>query len=257
MISLLPLFISLAAATWIYFSLWFVISQHFKRLDLLDSAWGLGFVYVAVLTLFISNNFGFIPVLSTFFVSVWGVRLFWHITSRNIKKDEDARYKIYRGKWQKNFAMNAYFRLFMTQAVLLLVISLASVGAIIGDNFIAAFAGIGFLVWAFGIIFEAVSDWQLQQFITKRKTKDAIMDKGLWKYSRHPNYFGEIMVWAGAGLVALSAGNWWGLAGSVTIAFLIVKVSGVPLLEKKYAGNPNFDKYKQKTSVLIPLPPKT
>lgn len=253
--SIIPLLLILLLAIFVYISAWYVYGFLFlKRIDSLDSAWGLGFVYIALITLFISNNFETIPLLSTLLVMIWGIRLSYHITKRNMKKTEDPRYGKYREKFKSNLNQFVYIKLFLPQATLVLLISFASIGAINGDNFSSlAYAGLG--IWIVGIIFEATADAQLKSFLSKKTGK--LMTSGLWRYSRHPNYFGEITSWFGAGIVAVSAGNYWGLIGTLTIYILITKVSGVPLLEKKYEKNSEYQKYKTKTSKLIPLPQKS
>jgi steroid 5-alpha reductase family enzyme len=253
---LLPLFLILVIASIAYFSLWFIVGQRIKRLDVLDSAWGLGFIYLSILALLISESYSAISIAAVIFVSVWGLRMFAHITSRNIKKDEDFRYKAYRTKWNTNFTLKVFVRLYLAQALGLFVINLAAVSAIIGNDHYIPIAYFGFIVWGFGILYETLADYQLRQFIKFKNNPKEVMDRGLWRYSRHPNYFGEITAWLGAGLVGLSAGNSWGLIGSFSIYFFLTRVTGVPLLEKKYDNNQNYKNYKKRTSTLIPLPPK-
>ena len=116
---------------------------------------------------------------------------------------------------------------------------------------------IGTLIWVFGFVFESIGDKQLKQFISNPSNKGRVMNDGLWKYTRHPNYFGEVTQWWAIGIIALTFNNGWlGLIGPIVITFLIVKVSGVPLLENKYNGNPEYQAYKLETSMLIPLPNK-
>lgn len=251
-----PLFIILNFAAWLYISLWFAFGQYLKRHDVLDSAWGLGFAYLALISLLTFANFEPIPLIATGLVCLWGIRLFAHITSRNIKKAEDSRYAEYRRKWQKNFALNAYLRLYLPQALLMLVICSSAIAVITAESFYEPVAYIGLAIWLFGIVFESIADAQLRTFLSSKPAKGSIMDRGLWRYSRHPNYFGEITVWTGAAIVALSASVWWGVIGAITITFLITKVSGIPLLEKRYANDKNYQKYAKATSVLIPLPPR-
>ena len=227
---------------------------YLKRLDSLDSAWGLGFVYLAVISLVIMDNYETIPLIALLLVSIWGSRLFAHITARNMKKQEDARYAVYRKKFANNLNISVFTKLYLTQGALILIISTASVAAIISDDFIQPLATIGLIVWAFGIFYEAIADFQLRRFIRLKAGK--IMTGGLWKYSRHPNYFGEITAWSGAGLVAVSAGQYWGLIGPIIITYLLTRVSGIPLLEQKYKNDKSYQDYKKITSVLIPLPPK-
>ena len=249
------LLLILAFAMLIYMAAWFVFGfLYLKRLDSLDSAWGLGFVYLAVISLVIMDNYKIIPLLSLLLVSIWGIRLFVHITARNMKKQEDVRYAVYRKKFANNLNASVFTRLYLTQGALILLISTASVAAIISDDFIQPLAIAGLVVWTFGIFYEAVADLQLSRFIRLKTGK--IMTGGLWKYSRHPNYFGEITAWSGAGIVAASAGQYWGLIGPIVITYLLTRVSGIPLIEEKYKNDKSYQAYKKTTSVLIPLPPK-
>jgi len=252
--SLLVLLVVLLLAVWGYMTAWFVVAMWGNRVDLVDSAWGLGFVYVAWLTYAIIGHHGGVQQWSLLLVTLWGLRLFGHLTIRNMKKAEDRRYQVYREKWGKDFWQSSYLRIFSVQGLLLWLISWSTIGILSALSVpITWLAVAGLLVWGFGILFEAISDWQLQRFMQTRKTGQ-IMTGGLWKYSRHPNYFGEITAWWGAGLVAVSFRQWWGLIGSLTITYLIVKVSGIPLLEKHYEGNKEYEAYKKRTPVLIPLP---
>jgi steroid 5-alpha reductase family enzyme len=116
---------------------------------------------------------------------------------------------------------------------------------------------LGAAVWLAGFLFEAVGDYQLGQFKRKPESKGKIMTSGLWRYTRHPNYFGEAALWWGIWLAALSVeGGWAGIISPLTIGFLLLKVSGVTMLEKKYVGNEEFAAYARRTSAFFPMPPK-
>lgn len=242
-----------------FMTLWFGLAMYAKRVDVIDAAWGLVFLYLTGVTLMLDGRYEPFQWLVFGFVAVWGLRLFFHIATRLQNKSEDARYQAYRKKWGSSFTTNAFFRIFMVQAILAVVVAAPAVAAIVSPHSpIMWLAVIGFAIWGFGIVFEAIADWQLTKFTAKKagRSPNDIMDKGLWRYSRHPNYFGEITTWIGAGVVAVSTLQWWGLIGPIVLAFLIIKVSGIPLLEKRYASNPNYKVYKQKTPVLVPRIPK-
>ncbi len=248
------LFIALLAAAIGYITAWFVVARISDRLDVVDTAWGLGFVYVAWLAWILEGSPGGVPLLIVIFVSIWGGRLAIHILTRNLNKPEDHRYVVYREKWQPNFWAKAYVRIFVLQAVLLWAICSTAVAGITADapSFKPLLVA-GFVLWGVGIICEAVADYQLRVFV-KTKKPGQIMQTGIWRYSRHPNYFGELASWWGAALVALSFGQWWAVIGAGVITLLITKISGIPLLEKHYADNKDFQEYKKHTSILIPLP---
>lgn len=239
-------------------SLWFVVSLIKKRNDVADIAWGLGFVLLASVSYFISEASGVRGILVGILVSIWGLRLAWHIHARNKGKAEDYRYLAWRKEWGKWFYIRSYFQVYLLQGALLFLIILPvliinkSIGGGLGllDVF-------GFVVWIIGFYFESVGDAQLARFIKDPSSKGKIMQSGLWAYTRHPNYFGEVTQWWGIWLIALSVPNGWlGIIGPVTITFLILKVSGIPMLEKKMKENPEFADYKQRVSVFIPLPRK-
>lgn len=243
-------------ASLIYISLWYVLALRIKRIDIVDSAWGLGFVYIGLMSLLVQPTYGVVQTLTLALVAIWGVRLFAHITARNIKKTEDMRYVEYRRTWGNKFKLKAFTNIYLVQGLLIVLVSMPIIA--IMNHPSSEFNSLlvaGFAVWIFGILFEIVADHQLRQFL-KTRQKGQIMQGGLWKYSRHPNYFGEITCWWGASIVALGLGAWWGFIGALTITYLIVKVSGLPPLEKHYAKNKEYQQYKRKTSALIPLPPR-
>lgn len=256
---MLAFWIALLAILLTYMSLWYGLARYTGRLDVVDSAWGLGFVLVAWVSLGLRAHFGSLQVVSALLVSAWGLRLFAHIGNRNWRKrEDDHRYQELRQQWGAPWKRKAYTNVFLLQAVLLLAVSLPMTAiAWAGSPHLNAGVWIGWAIWLFGIGFEALADDQLRRFIKQRpKESHQIMDQGLWHYSRHPNYFGEVTTWWGAAIVAISTGEWWGLFGAVAITLLITKVSGIPPLEKHYDGNKDYEAYRRRTSVLIPLPPK-
>ena len=257
MFSLTEIFYTVALAVLAYMCAWFGIALLLKRRDVVDSAWGLGFVLIAVLTFSLKNNDHWATFAAVILTSIWGTRLFLHITSRNWKKKEDYRYTQLGDIGTITLWTKTFFKVFLLQGVLMLLISMPNFAVMAADNEpVQLIVIIGVLIWAFGIIFEAIGDYQLKQFLKHRKGK-SIMQSGLWRYTRHPNYFGEVAAWWGAAIVATAYQQYWGILGAIVITFLITKVSGVPLLEKRYADNPEFQKYAKRTSILIPLPVKS
>lgn len=256
--SLPNLYVTIAFTTVIYMSLWFALARARNRLDVVDSAWGIGFVVVALVSAIAVGQLDWTRYLTVILVAVWGLRLASHISSRNRGKSEDKRYLSYRDKWGKWFWPRAYCQIFLVQGVLLVLISTPVILLLQTSHaFNLIVAIIGFVVWASGIVIEATADHQIARFLASSSRKPGdLMTSGLWHYSRHPNYFGEITTWWGAAIVAVSAGQYLGILGAVLITFLIVKVSGIPLLEKSMAGRPGYAEYARRTSILIPLPPK-
>ncbi|MEN9622208.1 MAG: hypothetical protein RLZZ67_642 [Candidatus Parcubacteria bacterium] len=250
---------SVILVIWVYMSLWFGISRLLKRNDVADVAWGLGFIVASLVPVFahgfVSNRAVFVTAL----VVIWGGRLAYHIFRRNMNKPEDGRYVAWRNAWGKHFAIRSYGQIFMLQGLLLILIAtpVLLVNTYPGVG-LTLFDMIGFLVWAFGFYFESQGDRQLRAFIKNPENKGKILNTGLWKYTRHPNYFGEVTQWWGIWIIALSVPySLVGLVGPIAITVLILKVSGIPLLEKKMAENPLFDEYRKTTSVFFPRKPKS
>lgn len=245
-------------AVWLYMSLMFIISVIIKRNDIADVAWGFGFVVAALTGLIINHNTA-LPALLTFsLVLIWGARLSLHIGLRNFKKAEDFRYRTWRETWGRSFYLRSYLQIYMLQGLLLLlIVSPALLITADAHGNINALISLTTLLWLYGFIFEAVGDNQLTKFLKNPKNKGHIMQSGLWRYTRHPNYFGEITQWWAIGFIALNFDyGLLALIGPAVITYLILRVSGVPLLEKKYANRPEYIAYKLKTSILIPLPTK-
>lgn len=251
-------FLAISTVLFIYMSLWFLVSLIKKRNDVADVAWGLGFVLVVWTSYFLSDDFGIRGVLAGILVSIWGLRLAWHIYTRNKDKVEDYRYMAWRKEWGKWFYLRSYLQVYLLQGVFLFLIVIPVL--IINKNAGVALGLLDLLavaVWLLGFFFEAVGDAQLSRFIKDPTNKGKIMQGGLWAYTRHPNYFGEVAQWWGIWLLAFSMPyGWFGIVGPLTITFLILKVSGIPMLEAKMAENPDFAEYKRKVSMFIPWPRK-
>ncbi len=252
------LFFALALLLFVYMTLWFFISHIVRRNDVADIAWGLGFVIVAWAAFSVSETNGWRAVLTNTLVTLWGLRLSLHIFFRNRGKAEDFRYENWRKQWGRGFVVRSFAHVYLFQGALLFIIALPVIW--INSNFSGNFAILdlfGVILWFVGFLFESVSDWQLRQFKNRRENEGKIMQSGLWRYSRHPNYFGEVVQWWAVFLLAVATPNGWvTIVGPITITYVILFVSGVPLLERKYAKRTDFEKYKKTTSVFIPLPPR-
>lgn len=249
-------YLVLAASLLIYMSSWFAISIFKQRNDVADIAWGLGFVLISWLS-FSLSDFSFKAFLVNCLVTIWGMRLSWHIYHRNKNKPEDYRYLSWRKTW-KFFYVRSFLQIYLLQGLFLFLILLPVlfINYSASKNF-GALEIFGFLIWSLGYYFESTGDRQLQEFISLPRNKGKIMNQGLWRYTRHPNYFGEVTQWWGLFVVALSIpGSFFSIIGPITITLLILYVSGVPLLEKKYEGRADYEEYKRQTSMFIPLPPK-
>lgn len=252
-------YLTLSLVLFVYMSLWFMASLVKKRNDIADVAWGLGFVLLAWVSYFIYTDSGIGGLLVGTLVSIWGLRLTWHIYTRNKSKGEDYRYLAWRKKWGKWFYLRSYAKIYLLQGALLFLIILPvlltnrSAGQAFGF-----LDGVGVAVWLIGFFFESVGDAQLAKFISNPINNGKLMQSGLWQYTRHPNYFGEVTQWWGIWLIALSVPyGLFGIIGPITITILILKVSGIPMLEKKMAENPEFALYKKRVSVFFPMSPNT
>lgn len=240
-----------------YMSFWFIISIIKKRNDITDIAWGLGFVLIAWLSFYLSGC-SFRALIVNCLVTIWGLRLAWHIYNRNKDKPEDSRYLEWRKTW-KYFYLRSYLQVFLLQGLFLYLISLPVmfINYLVSGGF-GILEVVGLFVWTIGFYFESIGDKQLKEFISNPANKGKLMDRGLWRYSRHPNYFGEITQWWGIFIIALSVPkSFVTIISPLTITILILFVSGIPLLEKKYAGRHDFEEYKKRTSIFFPLPPRS
>lgn len=240
-----------------YASLWFVVGMLRKRNDVADIAWGLGFILICVYA-WATRPYSPLSAVVYGMVMLWGLRLSLHIALRSRGKTEDFRYQQWRAAWGKSFVLRSFLQVYLLQAGFMLVISapilIAAESAEQGMN---ALSIAGVLLWLIGFFFESVGDYQLAVFIKRKTNKDDIMETGLWRYTRHPNYFGEVVLWWGVFLVVLPVQHGiWGIISPITITFLLLFVSGIPMLEAKYAENPKFQAYKRRTNAFFPWRPR-
>lgn len=242
----------------LYFVLFFLWATWIKNNSIVDFGWGLGFVLVTVYSYIRSGLFHIPGTLVTLLIAVWGLRLFYHIIQRNWGKPEDFRYAQWRKDWGRWVVVRAFFQVFMLQG--LLMVSIVFPALLLNTQAARPMnigTLIGLLIWILGFFFEAVGDHQLKVFKAGGKNKGRIITHGLWRYTRHPNYFGEATMWWGLFVIVASAGiTLWTLVSPLVITGLLLFVSGVPMLEKKYKDNPEFQAYAKVTSKFIPWPPK-
>ena len=241
-----------------YMAVWFCLAQALGRNDVADIAWGLGFIVMAISAMVFTENVTPRGLLTTCLVILWGLRLASHVFLRNRGKQEDPRYGKWRQDWGKHAVIRAFFQVFLLQGVLIVIISLPVTMIITSKQSpLSLFDLLGVFVWSGGFAFEAVGDYQLMRYKRNPANQGKIMTQGLWKYTRHPNYFGEVALWWGIYLIAVSVPLGWAtILGPITITCLILKVSGIPLLEEKYRDNPEFQIYRRRTSAFFPLPPR-
>lgn len=245
-----------AIAVFLFMQCAFVLSVIRKRNDLADIVWGIGFVVLAWL-FFPFAHPSIRSFVVTMLVTLWGLRLSFHIALRHKNKPEDERYAAWRRTW-KYFTLRSYVQIYLLQGLLLWIIAMPIL-AIHTSPYAALhwLDVVGLIVWIIGFGCEVIADKQLKAFLSHPAHKGKIMQTGLWRYSRHPNYFGEVTAWWGIFLMAVSVPQGiLTIISPLMITALILFVSGVPMLERKYAGRPDFEEYKKRTSVFFPLPPR-
>lgn len=243
--------------TVIVFTLLWLVSVALRDASIVDIFWGLGFVAIGWFYLATVPD---VPTgrgwLVCSLVTLWGLRLALHIGIRNAGTGEDFRYRKWRENAGTNFWWISYFKVFLLQAVLLWIVSsplmLAQLdGPDIGR---AALDVVAVVFWAVGFLFEVVADWQLMKFKREPANRGQILRSGLWSLSRHPNYFGEAVLWWGFGLLAFPTGGWLAFLGPLMITFLLRKVSGVTMLDAALVDRrPGYSDYIRSTPAFFPL----
>ena len=244
---------------WVFATALFVISLVIKRNDIADVAWGTGILLVALVAYVKSLNGSLVILILFVLAALWGLRLTVRILLRNIKKKEDSRYAQWREQWGKWFYVRSYFQVYLLQGFLMIVVGYPFLHAsYFGQGHqVGPLAMIGGILWCVGYFFEVVSDYQLDRFLANKNNHGKIMTSGLWKYSRHPNYFGEVTMWWGIWLMVLTMPyGYIAVMSPIMITFLILKVSGIPMLEKRFEGNEEFENYKERTNAFFPFKPK-
>lgn len=244
----------------IMMSVLWIFSVIFKNVSIVDPFWGPGFVLAAGFYFLNTGGLESRKIILMILVSLWGLRLSGYLTWRNRGKGEDFRYKEFRRKYgEKRYWWISFFQTFMLQGILMWLISAPLLGAQYygHDKNLGIFDFAGILFWITGIIFEAGGDLQLSRFKSNPQNKGKVLSTGFWHYTRHPNYFGDSSVWWGYGLICLGAGSYFPVLGSILMTLLIIKVSGVALLEKSLMDQkPQYSDYIEKTSSFLPWFPK-
>jgi steroid 5-alpha reductase family enzyme len=225
--------------------------------SIVDSLWSLMFLLVAVIYALTDGHSGPRESLVLILVTMWALRLSIYITWRNHGQPEDYRYQEIRANNEPGFRYKSLYIVFILQAILAWVVSLPLAGAISGQTPIGLLDYAGCALIVIGIFFEAVGDMQLSRFRRDPDNAGKVLDSGLWRYTRHPNYFGNFTLWWGFYLVALSAGAWWTVISPMLMTFLLLKVSGVALLEKDISERrPQYQQYIRRTNAFFPGKPR-
>lgn len=237
-----------------------VTSVVLRDASVIDVVWGVGFAVVAWVACTLGDGPAGRRVLLAVLVSIWALRLTGYLAWRNLGHGEDRRYRTMRQRWAPHFWVVSLVVVFLLQGLLQWVVSLpVLVGAGSAVGAIGGFAIAGAVLWSCGVTFETVADVQLARFKARPENRGRVLDRGLWRYSRHPNYFGDACVWWGIGLIGLEAG-WRGvvaLVGPLVMTVFLLRVSGVSLLERTIGDRrPGYAAYVRRTSAFLPLPPR-
>ena len=239
--------------------LW-LVSVKLKNVSIVDLFWGFGFVVAACFYFLRSDGLEIRKIMVMTMVALWGLRLSGYLAWRNYGKGEDFRYRQFRKDYgEKRYWWISYFQVFLLQGLLMWLISAPLLGAQFHgkEAGLGWLDGVGILFWLIGITFEAGGDIQLTRFRADPANKGRVLDTGFWRYTRHPNYFGDTVVWWGYACLSMAAGSYLPVLGSLLMTALIIKVSGVALLEKSLISTkPQYQEYVRKTSAFVPWFPK-
>jgi steroid 5-alpha reductase family enzyme len=248
----LGLIAGLAFTTWLT-SLWR------RDVSIIDGMWPVFIAGAGILYAWTASQPGAASTISPASVAalvllvVWAARLSLHITIRNHGQPEDRRYQKIRANNQPHFELKSLYLVFGLQAVLAWIVALPFMAIVQSTGETGVMGIVALLLAAFGIAVESIADWQLERFKKRSDSKGAVLDSGLWRYSRHPNYFGECCAWWGFGLMAMSASTWWAVASPLLMTVLLLKVSGVTLLEKDIGERrPEYARYIRETNAFLP-----
>jgi len=242
----------LMVATWL-------VSVAIKDASIVDISWGLGFATVATVLWIADDSKSNLDTLLWLMTLLWGLRLCLYLARRNLGHGEDYRYVAMRKRWGPAFPLISFLTVYTLQGTLMWVVSLPVQLSHRAEGSIGVLAVIGAVLWVVGLYFEVVGDIQLTRFKADPANQGKVLDTGLWRYTRHPNYFGDACVWWGIAIVACSVSvGVWGLIGAAVMNVLLLKVSGVALLERSLVRRkPEYQAYIDRTSAFIPRPPKS
>jgi len=240
----------------LYFTIFWIVATRIKKLWLADIAWSSGFFIVYLVVYIINKSGGIVQNLILIMLFFWGLRLTSYLTIRNYNK-EDFRYENLKNKYGSQWLKKSYLRIFLLQAFVLILVNSASIIATVNvkSNSITPINYLAATIWILGFLIESIADLQLYKFKSHSINQGKVMNRGLWKYSRHPNYLGEILMWTGIFILILPLQ--YGLIGVISpvmITVFLLKISGINLLEKKLKQKPEFETYKSETPALIPNP---
>ena len=241
---------ALMAAVWL-------LSTLARNVGIIDIFWGICIAAVGISFGAAQSEIDTRSRIVLALVLIWAIRLALHLLWRGWGEPEDRRYRSMREKWNPGFWWKSLIIVFATQAGLAWIIALPLLGITQSNKPLGIFDYAGLTLWFIGFLIEAVADFQLARFLRGPNRDEAVMNLGLWKYSRHPNYFGECCLWWGIYLIAFGAGAWWTIISPALLTFLILRVSGVTLTERTIGDRrPEYANYVRRTSAFLPRPPR-
>lgn len=247
------LIISLLTILWL-------ISVFIKNVSIVDIFWGMGFLFINLYYFLASDEFYTRKIILLVLVTLWALRLSIYLAWRNIGKGEDYRYQEFRKKYgEERYWWVSFFQVFLLQGILIVLVSLPLLATNFEtqNDYLNLFDYLAILFWVIGFIFESVGDYQLSKFKMNPNNRGKVLNTGLWKYTRHPNYFGDTMVWWAYAILSIASQNYWSFIGSIIMTLLILKVSGVALLEKSLKDKKlEYLEYIRKTNSFFPWFPK-
>ena len=237
-------------------ALW-VLSLALRDASIIDPVWGVAFAVVAWIAFALGDGSSTRSLVLAVLVSVWGLRLAGYLLVRKrSERVEDPRYTALRERYSRHFSLVSLAVVFLFQGVLVWIVSLPVQAAAPQSDALGVLDVAGLAIWAVGMFFEAVGDEQLRRFKADPANTGHILDTGLWRYTRHPNYFGDFVIWWGVFLVALSTAVWWTIIGPLVMSMLLIRVSGKRLLESYLGDRPGYADYAARTSGFFPAPPR-
>lgn len=235
---------------------WYFVANYFRRTDIVDMVWGLSYWLIAIFLFFIFDS-SLLTLVPLCFIVLWSVRLVLHIISRLRNHPEDSRYAAFRNSWWKYFSLKSYFYIFLLQWFFISIISLPMLFIFLGNLSLTPFFILWAILWIVWFLCEFFADKQMVDFRRNSENKWRIIQSWLWKYSRHPNYFWELLMWWGLYVMSIqSVQSIVGILSPLLLSYLIIYVTGIPLLEKHLRGRQWYEEYIRRTNILIPLPQK-
>lgn len=235
-----------------------LVSLKLEDVSIVDIFWGFGFSAAALVSLATVESVSGRTILLSGMTCVWGFRLAGYLAWRKRGKPEDHRYRAMREYHGERFGWISLWTVFVLQGVLIWIVSMPVQAGLRSRGPLTALDAVGLSVWLAGFLFESIGDWQLARFLADSANRGRVMDAGLWRYTRHPNYFGDFLVWWGIYLVAAAGGAWWSVFSPLLMSILLLRVSGVALLERTLQNRRDgYREYVERTSAFFPWPPRS